>query len=188
MDAIELLLGRTSASKLAEPAPTEAELDVMLRSAVCAPDHGRLRPWRFVVVQAGQRERFGALMAETLRARSPDASPELLGRERGKAMRAPLIMVVAARLRTDRNIPAIEQIASAAAAAQNIMLAAHAQGYGAMWKTGAPAYDAAVKRSLGLADTDQIIGFVYLGTRVDGSASVSRPETADYVTVWRGGA
>jgi nitroreductase len=186
VDALELLLGRTSALKLAEPAPSAEELDVVLRSAVRAPDHGRLRPWRFVVIQADQRERFGELMADSLRARSSDVSPELLQRERAKAMRAPVIVVVAACVRTDRNIPAIEQIASASAAAQNIMLAAHAQGFGAMWKTGAPAYDTAVKRSLGLADADEIIGFMYLGTRVDGGAPASGPETADHVTVWRG--
>jgi nitroreductase len=186
MDALELLLTRDSALKLTEPAPSEAELQVLFRSALRAPDHGRLRPWHFVIVQAGKRQTFGNLMADALRRRQPDALPDMLQRERDKAMRAPLIVVVAARIYRDKKIPPIEQIASAAAAAQNILLAAHAQGYGAMWKTGAQAYDAGVKQALGLLGHDEIIGFLYLGTRIDGVSNVARPIVSDHVSVWPG--
>ncbi len=184
MDAVELLLGRTSALKLADPAPSETQLDIIFQSALRAPDHGRLRPWRFVVIPARQRERFGELMASSLRSREPDVSGEMLRRERDKAMRAPMIVVVAARIRTSGKIPAVEQISSAAAAAQNVMLAANAQGFGAMWKTGAPAYDAAVKQALGFEADDEIIGFLYLGTRVDDAPAPPRPSPRDHVTVW----
>jgi len=94
--------------------------------------------------------------------------------------------VVAARVKKAHKIPEIEQIASASAAAQTIMLAAPALGYGAVWKTGAAAYDPVVKTSLGLAENDQIIGFLYLGTRADGPSSVLRPEAKDFVTTWVG--
>jgi nitroreductase len=184
MDAVELLLSRDSALKLTEPAPSEKELDIMLCSAVRAPDHGRLRPWHFVIVRTDKREAFGEVMADVLRRRQSDATSEMLQRERDKATRAPLIVVVAARIDRDRKIPPIEQIASAAAAAQNIMLAAHAQGYGAMWKTGAPAYDAGVKQALGLMASDEIIGFLCLGTRVDGAAIAPRPIVQDHVSTW----
>ncbi len=151
-----------------------------------APDHGRLRPWHFVVVPTEKRERLGEIMANSLRRREPGASADMLQRERDKALRAPLIVVVAARIQKGHKIPESEQFASTAAAAQNIMLAAHAQGYGAMWKTGAPAYDAGVKLALGLTSEDEIVGFLYLGTRVGGPSPASRPVARDHVSIWQG--
>lgn len=186
MDALELLLGRESALRLEPPGPTPDELDVILGSAVRAPDHGRLRPWRFVIVPEERRERLGEVMAEAMRRREPGASVDVLQRERDKAMRAPLIVVVAARIQKGHKIPEVEQLCSAAAAAQNIMLAAHAQGYGSMWKTGAAAYDAGVKQALGLAADDEIVAFVYLGTRVGGGSPAMRPAARDHVSVWQG--
>lgn len=184
MDALELLLTRESASRLQDPAPDEAALAAMFRSAVRAPDHGRLRPWRFILVRGKARERFGEVMADSLRARVPDATPEMLARERTKALRAPLIVVVAARVCAGGKIPEIEQVLSAGAAAQNIMLAAHALNYGAMWKTGAPAYDAGVKQALGLEPSDAIVGFIYLGTRAGPPAPAARPAPEDHIAEW----
>ena len=89
MDALDLLLTRESALKLDAPAPSEADLDTMFQSAVRAPDHGRLRPWRFVVIESDKRARLGDLMAESMRRRMPDVSEEMLDRERAKPMRAP---------------------------------------------------------------------------------------------------
>jgi nitroreductase len=186
MDAMELLLSRESALKLEAPGPDKAALDAIFASAVRAPDHGRLRPWRFVVIPEARRAAFGELMADCLRRAQPDASAEMLDRERAKAMRAPVIVVAAARLQKGHKIPAVEQLAAAAAAAQNIMLAANAQGYGAMWKTGAPAYDAGVKEALGLAADDDVVGFIYLGKQVGGGIQTPRPQVADYVSVWGG--
>ena len=187
MDALELLLGRDSALKLQEPGPGEKDLDVIFKSALRAPDHGRLRPWRFIVIANDKRERFGDLTAELLRARQPDATPEMLARERAKALRAPVIVVAAARIKPSDKIPEVEQIISAGAAAQNIMLAAHALGYGAMWRTGAPAYDPALKQALGLEPTDAIIGIIYLGTRSGGPAPApARPVPGDFVENWHG--
>ena len=100
------------------------------------------------------------------------------------AVRAPLIVIVAARVQPGARIPENEQILSAAAAAQNIMLAAHALGYGAMWKTGDAAYDSAVKEALGLQSTDAIVGFMYLGTRVGGPSPTVRPVAEDFMCEW----
>jgi nitroreductase len=186
MDALALLLGRESALRLEPPGPTPEELDVILGSAVRAPDHGRLRPWRFVIVPEERRERLGEVMAEAMRRREPDASADALQRERDKAMRAPLVVVVAAHIQKGHKIPEVEQLCSAAAAAENIMLAADAQGYGSMWKTGAAAYDAGVKQALGLADDDEIVAFIYLGTRVGGGSPAMRPVARDHVSVWQG--
>jgi nitroreductase len=186
MDALDLLLTRESALKLDAPAPSEADLDKMFESAVRAPDHGRLRPWRFVVIEGDKRGRLGDLMAESMRRRMPDASEETLDRERVKPMRAPTIVVAAAHVQKGHRIMECEQIAAAAAAAQNIMLAAHALGYGAMWKTGEPAYDPEVKTALGLEAGDEIMGFLYLGTNTGTSSPAPRPAARDQVTVWAG--
>jgi len=184
MDALELLLTRDSALKLEPPAPDARALDAILKSALRAPDHGRLRPWRFVVIPGDRRERFGEVLAASLKRREPGAPPEALARERQKALRAPLILIVAARVKPSEKIPEVEQIVSAGAAAQNVMLAAHALGYGAMWRTGAPAYDPEVKRALGLDSRDSIIGFIYLGTRAGGASPLPRPGPEEFVQVW----
>jgi nitroreductase len=186
MDALDLLLTRESAMKLDGPAPSEAELDTMFQSAVRAPDHGRLRPWRFVVIEGDKRVALGELMADAMRQREPNVSADMLDRERAKPMRAPTIVVAAARVQKGHRIPECEQIASVAAATQNIMLAAHALGYGAMWKTGDPAYDAHVKTALGLNVDDEIMGFLYLGTNIGTSSPAPRPGARDQVTVWAG--
>jgi nitroreductase len=186
MDALELLHTRESAGRLSDPAPSDSELAAIFKSASRAPDHGRLRPWRFVVIRADARERFGDVMAVSLKSRQPDAAPETLARERAKALRAPLIVVVGVQIQSDSKIPEIEQILSGGAAAQNIMLAAHALGYGAAWKTGEPAYDAQVKEALGLQATAVIVGFIYLGTRTGGPSPLPRPAPQDFVTEWRG--
>jgi nitroreductase len=186
MDALDLMLSRESALKLESPGPSAGELDRIFDSAVRAPDHGRLRPWQFVVIGEGQRTAFGALMADSLRRRDPTVSDAELQRERDKAFRAPVIVVVGAKIRKGHKIPEIEQLASASAAAQTIMLAAPALGYGAVWKTGAPAYDPTVKTALGLNEDDDIIGFLYIGTRAGGSSPIPRPEARDFVTNWAG--
>ncbi len=186
MDALDLLLTRESALKLDAPAPSEADLDKMFQSAVRAPDHGRLRPWRFVVIEADKRARLGDLMADSMRRRMPDVSEEMLDRERAKPMRAPTIVVAAAHVQKGARIMASEQVVAAAAAAQNIMLAAHALGYGAMWKTGEPAYDPEVKTALGLDADDEIMGFLYLGTNTGTSSPAPRPAARDQVSVWAG--
>lgn len=165
MQAIDLLLTRHSARALTEPAPDAGALELIFASATRAPDHGRLRPWRFIVVRGEARARFGELLAAHLKRTRAESTPESLERERHKAWRAPLIVVVAARCNLEvKKVPPIEQILSAGAAAHAMMLAASALGFGAMWKTGGAAYDPEVKSALGLASTDAIVGFLYLGT------------------------
>jgi nitroreductase len=186
MDALEALTTRRSAGQLAEPAPDDRALDAMFRAALRAPDHGRLRPWRFLVLRGAARERFGAVLADALGRRDATATPPLMERERQKPLRAPLMVIVAAKTVPSPKVPAIEQVVAAGAAAQNIMLAAHAMGFGAMWRTGEPAYDAHVKAALGLAEDDTIIGFLYLGTPVGNPPHPPAPEPAQFVTEWQG--
>ncbi len=185
MQTIDALLNRRSAKALTDPAPDEAALELMLECAARAPDHGRLRPWRFIVIRGAARERLGELLAAQLRRKQPAASAEALQRERQKPLRAPLIVAVAAVCEPAARIPAIEQILAAGAAAQNLMLAASALGFGAMWKTGDAAYDDAVKAALGLESADSIVGFLYLGTAAaDAVPPPARGQWQDRVSYW----
>jgi nitroreductase len=183
MDLLESIESRTSALKLGEPAPTREHIERIIQAGVRAPDHGRLRPWRFVVLEtAAARQKLGEAMAQMLVTRFPDSTPAQLDAERGKPMRAPTIIVVAAKI-TRGKIPEIEQIGAVAAAVQNMFLAANALGYGAMWKTGAAAYNADVKAMLGLGPEDHIVALLYLGTTTTPGPKVGAP--IEGVVSWR---
>jgi nitroreductase len=175
MDAIEALNTRVTAKTYGADAPTKEHLAVALQAAVRAPDHGRLRPWRFMFLEGDQRRRFGELLAESAKRRTPALSEGDLQRERAKAMRAPMIIIVICRVVPGTKVPAIEQILAAGAATQNILLALHSLGYAAAWKTGEAAYDPEVKKSLGLATDDHLIGFVYAGSRTDEAPPPGKP-------------
>lgn len=164
MDAYDALISRVSPIDLGDPAPDEATLRKLIAAGIRAPDHGRLRPWRFISICGDAREHFGDILAKALARRDADATEDALQRERKKALRAPLILVVAAQIVLPSKIPPIEQVLSAGAAAQNIILASPALGFGAVWKTGDAAYDHAVKQALGLQAADAIVGFLYIGT------------------------
>jgi len=181
MQAIDALLARRSARALTDPAPDAAALDLIFSAAARAPDHGRLRPWRFLVVRGAARERLGAVLADHLRRMHPQIGEESLQRERLKAFRAPLIVAVAAHCDGAAKIPVIEQTLAAGAAAHAMMLAAFALGFNAMWKTGDAAYDAAVRQALGFGPGDAIVGFLYFGTEGPERAPAVRSEWRDRV-------
>ncbi|MGE5170513.1 MAG: nitroreductase [Rudaea sp.] len=185
MDAIEALTTRASPAALMAPAPDAATLERMLGAAMRAPDHGRLRPWRFIVIDGRAREAFGDVLAGALLRREPAAGEPMLAKERAKPLRAPLIVAVAASLREHRSVPAIEQIVAAGAAAENILVAAHALGFGAFWRTGAPAYDDTVKRALGLKAEDAIVGFLYIGTPAAPLPPTPPANLAPHLTYWQ---
>jgi nitroreductase len=166
MELFAAINTRASAAKLTQPGPTPAQLADILEAAARAPDHGRLKPWKFIVVEAGLRDRFATAAAAAKRVRIPTMSEEQFAAERDKVARSPTIVVVACVVRREQTkIPEIEQVVAAAAAAQNLFLAAHDLGLGVMWKTGAAAYDPAVKAELGLKADDHIVGIMHLGTR-----------------------
>jgi nitroreductase len=189
MEALEAVLTRQSIAPafLAEPGPDDAALARILAAGACAPDHGRLRPWRFIVIRGPARERLGEVFVEALAKRQPDSPEAAIEQERARPLRAPVVIAVAARIAKDHpKIPEIEQILSTAAAAQNILLAAHAQGFGAKWLTGANAYDEHVKSALGLAPDDRVLGFIHLGT-VDGSPpAVPHANAREHTVEWQG--
>ena len=186
MDAIELLRSRYSASKLGAPAPSAEAVEAMLEAAARAPDHGRLHPWRLILIEGAARRPFGEILAASLVRRNPLAGEQAQAREREKALRAPLIIVVATRCDRSGKIPIVEQIVSAGCAAHGLMLAAFAQGLGAFWRTGEAAYDEAVKGALGVGSDDLIVGFIYVGTDTGGAPSRSRPVVQELAHRWAG--
>jgi nitroreductase len=167
MELLTALETRSSAARLAPPGPTPEALVRLLDLAARAPDHGRLKPWRLIVVDQGLREAFALAAAEAKRLRLPTWSAAQVEAEREKYRRSPAIVVVGCAVRRDQTkVPEIEQFAAAAAAAQNLFLAAYDMGYGVMWKTGAAAYDPDVKACLGLKVDDHIVGIMHLGARI----------------------
>jgi nitroreductase len=162
MDALTLLLERRSCTALEAPAPAGEALENILRAALRVPDFQRLRPYAFVLASGEGLDRLGELMAQAARrSQQPDAAVE-----RAKRMphRAPLVIVVAARARESKVVRYFEQQLSAACAVLAMQMAAVAQGYGGIWRSGWPMFDRGLHAALGLGPDDQIVGFLYLGT------------------------
>lgn len=164
MDVLTAITSRASAARLTEPGPSAEQLEIILNAAVRAPDHGRLAPWRFVVLAGKDRDILGKAMIARLKRTQPNVAPDEAEREGLKVQRAPTVIVAAAKTGTPGKIPDIERILAVGAAVQNMWLAIQALGLGAMWKTGEAAYDAAVKTAVGLEPTDHIVAFLYVGT------------------------
>jgi nitroreductase len=159
---LQLLHDRRTISRLEAPGPTAAELEAMLAAADAAPDHGLLHPWRLTVLDDPARERVSRAYADAQRA-VQDAA-ELVERAASKPLRGPCVIAAFARTVTHPKIPAWEQLAAAAAAVQNLCLAATALGYGSAWRTGWFIERPEVRSALGAADDEQVIGLVHLGT------------------------
>jgi nitroreductase len=178
---MEQIVARLTPAALTAPAPNRQQLEQALLAAQAAPDHGRLRPWRFIVIQEGARARLGQVMAQALQQREPQTSAEQLTKEAEKPLRAPLIVVIACAVQPSAKIPESEQVMAVSAAAQNFQLSIHDQGYGCQWKTGPASRDALVKQALGLQSSDHIIGFMYVGSIAQPGRP--RPDTLDMATV-----
>lgn len=185
MDALNALINRVSIPLLEAPGPSEDELELMFRAALRAPDHGGIRPWRFLVVEGEGLDRLGELFMRSALAADPDLPQEKQQKLLKAPRRAPTVVVVIASTREHPKVPKIEQLISAGCAAHGIVIAAHAQGLGAMWRTGDPAYNRGVKQGLGLVEGEEIVGYVYLGTPSRGRAA---PElnVEDFVGRWDG--
>lgn len=174
------------AARLVAPAPDEADLQSMLRIAARVPDHGKLAPWRFIVIGGPERAVFTDRLMDIWRSRNVTASEEAAAVERGKREGAPLVVVVVSRAAEHPKIPVWEQELSAGAACLNLLHAVHAGGYAAQWLTGWPAYDGEVARLIGLKEGERIAGFVHIGTPAEAPVERDRPELESIVVRWFG--
>jgi len=182
-DTLALLALRRSLKLMfiGEPGPSAAELDALLRIAGRVPDHGKLGPWRFVVIESEARSRVSLALADII-ASDPGMSEDRLEVER-RRFSAPVCVMVVSTAAPHAKIPEWEQQLSAGAACFALLTAAHAMGYAGVWLTEWPAYDDRARGVLGLQDGERIAGFVHLGTatqsafervRADVSPRVSR--------------
>lgn len=163
-DVIHAIQYRVSNPRLIEPAPDRQHLDTLFRCAVRAPDHGRLRPWRFIVLEGQSLNDLGMAFEST----QPEADEIQKQRLRAMPLRAPMIIVCVARLdQAHKKVPVWEQQVAAGVATQNIQLAASELGFGTMWRTGVLSDAAEVREHLNVLENEQIIAFLYMGT-VDG--------------------
>lgn len=187
MDAIEAILTRPTVpqARMTGPGPDAAALERILACGAAAPDHGKLAPWRFLVVRGEDRVALGELFARAVLAANPAAPAEEVLKQRVSPLRAPVIVVVVARLDPAHpKIPVWEQRDSAAAAAQNILLAAHALGFAGKWSTGKNATDPVIKAGLGVAPHEAITGFLFLGSITAPASPSRRPALESVVATW----
>ena len=180
------LLSRQSYWPLAEPGPNDVELDLIFDAALRAPDHGRLRPWRFAFIRGEARAELAEVLIDIAAARAPDEPRSAHEHRRQKAYAAPVVIVLGTAISTGTGIPESEQILSAGAAAMNMLNAIHALGYGGFWATGADAYDTQLLAALDFEPTDRILGFLFVGSPKSHERSALRPPRSNHVREWLG--
>jgi nitroreductase len=180
--ALTLLLTRrsTSVKDLHEPAPSDEQLEQILRVATRVPDHGKLCPWRIKILRGDGALKLGAIAADIFAKQNPDATEAQIAAEHTRFTRAPLCLAVISVPQLGTK-PVWEQELSAGAVCMNILHAAHALGFGGKWLTEWVAYDAAVLAALGGAASDKIAGFVYVGSKTAEPEDRARPELKDVV-------
>lgn len=183
---IDLLLRRRSvtAIKMSEPGPDRHEINLILRAGARVPDHGKLAPWRFVLFEGPARAQIGKTIGKAFRQRYSDADAERTAFEEARLTRAPVVICVVSSPKESAKIPEWEQILSAGAVCQNMLVAATALGLACQWLTEWYAYDDQVKAAIGLHDHERIAGFVYLGSATEAPEDRVRPDLDTIVSNW----
>lgn len=188
MDVFEAIKTRRSIGRVKDEVPPKALIEKILEAGTWAPSHHRTEPWRFIILSGDVRERLGQVMAEALRdtLRDPDSqeAKAKLDSERGKPLRAPVIIALVVSPQDKPVVKVVEEFASVAMAAQNMMLEAQALGLATLLRTGDATYQKKVNQFFGLKDPEYLFGFMYLGY-----SAMSTPPTASRVpfkekTVW----
>jgi nitroreductase len=183
-DALDLLRHRRSPriTDLGDPGPSETELETLLTVAAHVPDHGKLAPWRFLVLKGEAKGGLARAFEPLFRANHPEATADQIKKEVDRLSNTPLIVGVVSRAAPHPKIPEWEQILSAGAACMSLVLAAHALGYGANWVTGWPAYDRPCLDALGVKPNERVAGFIHIGTPRTVPEDRPRPALSDIVT------
>jgi nitroreductase len=182
-NTLSLLHSRRSgkARDLIAPGPSSKEVEQILHAASRVPDHGKLTPWRFILVATDRREALATVIENAYRAEKPQANQSEINGIRAYALDAPMLIVVLSTPKIESHIPLWEQQLSAGAAIQNILISTHAMGFVANWLTGWPAYSDKVRAALGCHDSDAVAGFIYIGTARCLLEERLRPNPADII-------
>jgi nitroreductase len=183
-ESLSRLLQRRSVPPrwLGEPGPGPDEVSALLTAAARVPDHGKLVPWRFILIEGDARGRLGDVLAGAFQADNPQATEDQIAAERARFTQAPLVVAVVSRVTPHVKIPDWEQVLSAGAVCMNLLNAATALGYGASWLSGWAAFDRRVLDALGLKPGERIAGFIHIGTARETPSDRDRPNLADIVT------
>ncbi len=186
MDILAKLLSRrsTAIKHLIEPGPSPEQIETMLSIASRVPDHNKLAPWWFVVLDGEARVKFGRVLHDAYLLEDTEAAPAKLDLESERFLRAPLVIAVVSRMKEGK-APQWEQMLSAGAACYNLCLAANALGFGSNWITEWTAYNPRVREALGCDERDNIAGFIYIGTQGETPEERERPSLPDIVNAWR---
>jgi len=163
---------------LGAPGPDAGQLQRLLTSASRVPDHGKLVPWRFLLISGDTRLRLGELLAARSRERDPQASAAAIEKDRQRFSFAPVIVTVVARLTPGHKVPEQEQLLAAGSVCFALLQAAQALGFGAQWLTGWAAYDPVIGARLGLAANERVVGFIHIGTAAEPAPERDRPDVA----------
>jgi nitroreductase len=183
-ETLQMLRTRRSVAPqfLGEPGPGRGDLDTLLTIASRVPDHGRLVPWRFIVLEGEARHRIGEAIAAAFRADQPGVDETRVAFERNRLARAPVVVAVVSRAQPHVKIPHWEQVLSAGAACMTLVIAANAMGYATSWITEWYAFDRRVLDALGLAPHEAIAGFIHIGRAVEQPVERPRPALSDIAT------
>lgn len=174
------------AADMQEPGPNADELKAILQAGLRVPDHGKIRPWRIQVLHKNGQKKLGKKLAGIFAQDHPDASEKQLAFELERPCRAPLLLIVASTPDSDKyfKAPYMEQLLSAGAVCQNILIAANALGFVTQWITEWPAYHKQVKKLLGYNESVELVGFIYIGTNKAPQDDRERPTFEDVVSEW----
>lgn len=175
----------TPSRLLGAPGPTEEELRALVEAAARVSDHGRLQPWRLLTIHGEARAALGRALVALREARGEILDEATRSKDLQRFAHAPLVLTVIARITPEHKIPEVEQLLSAGALAQNLLIGACALGYGAQWLTGWPAHDRQAQRTLGLEDHERIVAFIHIGTPQGKIAPRERPRYEQLVCDWR---
>lgn len=184
MELLHGLLNRVSIQRLAAPGPSQAQLEVMLQAALRAPDHGSLKPWRSVMVKGEGLNKLGQLLQQAQLERSPDSDAMTLERCLNMPHRAPSILVLISSPKPHPQVPTQEQVLATAAAGHAMLLAAYAQGIGAVWRTGWVVDHPAIMQAFDLQEGEEIIGMIYMGTPLVAPKPVPVVSSQAFIKHW----
>mgnify|MGYP001227189324 FL=1 len=184
METLEAIQTRNSVPLLTDPAPTSEEMSEVYKGALRAPDHARLRPWKFIEVRGDSRDKLAKIFIDTATALNSDLSENEISKLEKAPHRAPMVIILAANIKEHPKVPEIEQIISLGAAAQNILLGIHEIGYSAVWRTGNMAFNPEITKFLGLEENYKIIGYLYVGTSTGKEKPIPELEIQDFLEVW----
>jgi nitroreductase len=177
---LHTLQNRNSHPRLTAPAPSSDELEQILLAGLRAPDHGRLRPWEFVAVSGDRRQTLGEIFERSLLMTKPEATAAEREKARNAPLRAPLVIAGLLKPKVHPKVPRVEQVASVACALHGMLLATESLGYGGVWRTGNYARDPSVIAALGGDPGDEVIGFLYIGTREGESKPLPEETVSSY--------